>query len=129
MRDVDTVVPESLRVFFGNVILKNKRGPLAKWEKKCTALSHAVISAVRPRSFLSPLQIGVGAFLYKKFGSKNLINILSALGFSSSYSETALFETSCIMRPPLQIEPNAFSQFMFDNADFNTLDDSNTFMP
>lgn len=129
LQDVNTVVPESLNTFLQTVILKNKRVSLQKWQTKCTALPHSIISAVRPRSFLSPLQVGIGAFLYKKFGSKQLINILSSLGFSSSYSESVLFEISAIMRPGITIEPDAFSQFVFDNADFNTstLDGLNTF--
>jgi hypothetical protein len=40
-----------------------------------------------------------------------------------------LFEVSAIMRPPLDIDDKSFSQFVFDNADFNTqaLDGHNTF--
>lgn len=98
-------------------------------KKKCTALSHAVIAVVRPRSFLSPLLLGLGSFLYKKFGSRHLIDILSAVGFSSSYQETLILESSCIQRAQPQILPDAFSQFIFDYADFNinTLDGHGTF--
>ncbi|KAK9882608.1 hypothetical protein WA026_022237 [Henosepilachna vigintioctopunctata] len=44
-------------------------------------------------------------------------------------SESLLFEISAIMRPALTIEQNSFSQFVFDNADFNTntLDGLSTF--
>jgi hypothetical protein len=129
-KDIDTMVPPTLKIFLEDVILKNKKGSLEKWIIKCTALSHSIISAVRPRSFISPLQLGVGAFLYKKFGSRYLLDILSALGFSSSYSESILFEISAVMRPGIFIDPSkSFSQFVFDNADFktNTLDGLNTF--
>lgn len=129
MKDVNSVVPESLQLLLSEVITKSKCGSLEKWEKKCTALAHAIISAVRPRSFFSPLQMGVGSFLYKKFGSRNLINVLSALGFSSTYEEVSLFESSCIQRQQPCILPDAFSQFVFDNADFNvnTLNGHGTF--
>lgn len=85
---------------------------------------------MRPRSFFSPLQIGVGTYLYKKFGSKSLINILSAMGFSAPYREVTIFENSCIHRPESEILENSFSQFVFDNADINinTLDGRGTFL-
>jgi hypothetical protein len=103
-KDIDTMVPPTLKIFLEDVILKNKKGSLEKWIIKCTALSHSIISAVRPRSFISPLQLGVGVFLYKKFGSRYLLDILSALGFSSSYSESMLFEISAVMRPGIFID-------------------------
>lgn len=98
-------------------------------EKKVLAISHSVISAVRPSSFVSPLQIGLSAFFYKKYGSRKLIDIVSALGFCASYSEAVRLEVSAIMRPSLQIDSTAFHQFVHDNADFNTctLDGYNTF--
>jgi hypothetical protein len=60
---------------------------------------------------------------------RQLINVLSALGFSSTYNETALFELSTIMCPDSEIERSGFCQFVFDNADFNinTLDGLGTF--
>lgn len=129
LKDVYTMVPETLRTLLEDLILKHKHGALDKWRLKCTAIAHAIISAIRPNSFLSPLQIGVGVFLHKKFGSKQLLNVLSNLGFSATYAESELFEMSAIMRPFLDIDTEAFSQFVFDNADFNTntLDGLKTF--
>lgn len=129
VKNVEAAVPESLQVFLTTMITKDKRSALEQWTKKCTAIAHSIISAVRPRSFLSPLQIGVGTFLYKKFGSKSLINILSAMGFSATYREITIFENSCIHRAESEILENSFNQFVFDNADFNinTLDGRGTF--
>lgn len=129
VKDVEAAVPESLQVFLTTMITKDKRGALEQWKKKCTAIAHSIITAVRPRSFFSPLQLGVGTFLYKKFGSKSLINILSAMGFCAPYREITIFENSCIHRAESEILENSFSQFVFDNADFNTntLDGRGTF--
>ncbi|PHT96242.1 hypothetical protein BC332_34832 [Capsicum chinense] len=78
------------------------------------------MSAARPRSFLSPLQLSVAVLIYKKYGSKRLIDVLESLSVCSSYHEAKKFEVSSIMRTPLEIDQNSFSQFIFDNADFNT---------
>lgn len=67
--------------------------------------------------------------LHRKFESKNIIKILCNLGFCASYREALLFEASSLYHPEPDILPNSFSQFIFDNADFNinTLDGLNTF--
>ena len=98
-QNVNSVIPESLRLLLETVILKDKRGCLDPYRKKCVALAHSVISAVRPRSFISSLLHGIGVYLYHKFGSKHMVELLSMLGFSASYKETSLLETSAIMRP------------------------------
>ena len=60
LEDVDTVILETLLCFLEQVIVKHKRCSVDKWRIKCKAIAHAIISAARPWSFLSPLQIGVG---------------------------------------------------------------------
>lgn len=130
LADVTSVIPQSLLHFFERVILKDKRGSLDGWKRKCIALSHAVISAVRPRSFISSLLNGIGVYLYRRFGSKHLIDLLSAFGFSSSYTDASLLELSTILQSEKPIiEKGTFCQFVFDNADFNvnTLDGLGTF--
>ncbi|KYM96907.1 hypothetical protein ALC62_12417 [Cyphomyrmex costatus] len=51
------------------------------------------------------------------------------MGFSASYSEVTMFENSLIQVDERKILENSFSQFVFDNADFNTntLDGRGTF--
>ncbi|KYN11020.1 hypothetical protein ALC57_16838 [Trachymyrmex cornetzi] len=109
LEDVNASIPESLQFLLNNIILKNKRGSLESYNIKCTSICHAIMSAVRPRSFLSPLQIGVAVMLHRKFASKKIIDILNNLGVCCSYAEAC--------------------QYVFDNADFNTntLDAANTF--
>lgn len=134
LSDIEDVIPQSLLSFFKTVVITNKRGSCEKWKQKCIALSHAVISAVRPRSFFSSLLTGVSVYLYKKFGSRQLIDILSALGFSASHHEAVLLEMSTVLQPNAQLintstTEDVFLQFIFDNADFNvnTLDGLHTF--
>lgn len=130
LQDVDSVIPETLKVFLETLILKQKRGILDVYRRKCVALAHSIIASVRPRSFVSSLLHGVGTYLYHKFGSRHVIDMLASLGFSASYSSTTVLESSAIMRPDkLELEGNAFIQFSFDNADFNinTVDGLGTF--
>lgn len=131
MQDVDSVVPESLKLLLETIVMKHKRHSIDSWKKKCILIGHTIISAVRPSSFLSSLKTSFGVYLYRKFGSKHLVNLCAAMGFCCSYSEATLVESSAIMQkgdtPPM--EKGAFIQFAFDNADVNvnTLDGENTF--
>lgn len=130
LEEVESVIPETLKNFLDTLIVKRKKGEdTEKWTNKCQAISHSIISAVRPRSFLSNLQIGLATFVYKKFGSRKLIDVLSSLGFCSSYSETVQFEISSTLNAQEKVAVNGFMQFVYDNADFNTqtTDGYNTF--
>ena len=66
----------------------------------------------------------ISGYMYRKFGSKLFIDIMSSLGFSSSNHETQLFEVSTIMQQQAQLiqseRTDAFCQLIFDNVDFNT---------
>lgn len=126
------VVPETLLLLLHTIILTNKQGSLEPWKRKCLALAHAIMVAVRPKSFLSSIMIGVATYCYKKFGSKLLLNLLATLGFSASYDEASRLEGSYVMEAKetvVDVSVNPFSQFIFDNADFNvnTLDGHATF--
>lgn len=100
--NVNSVIPELLLLLFCYffIILANKRGSLDSWKKKCDALAHDIIAAVRPKSFLSSLLTGIGVFNYKKIVSKQLLDLLSMLGFSSTYYEAARLEASFILGAP-----------------------------
>ncbi|KAG5872326.1 hypothetical protein JTB14_037574 [Gonioctena quinquepunctata] len=99
LRDVDSVVPETLEVFLETLILEKKRGILDVYRRKCVALAHSFIAFVFPRSFVSSLLHGVWTYLYHKFGSRHLTDMLASLGFSASYSSSTVLESSAIMRP------------------------------
>lgn len=120
LTNVDSVIPKTLSLFLNSVILSNKNGDGTHVSKKCTSIAHATMSATRPRSFRSTIQMSVGIYLHRKFESRYLINILSSLGLCSTYHDIIKFETSSFIYPPTRVLENSFSQFVFDNADFNS---------
>jgi hypothetical protein len=124
----DNLVPESLKTFTSRVT-KKKKGDGRKTERKCTVINHAIISAVRPRSFLSPIQTGIGLTLHRLYGSKHLIDVLASMGVCVSYNEVNQYMNSLIGSGSPKISEEAFIQYVFDNADVNvrTLDGLNTF--
>ena len=67
--------------------------------------------------------------MHRKYGSKELIDLLSSLGFSETYKEVQRYEYSITKHSSPDLDDNKFAQFIFDNADFNvhTLDGHNTF--
>ncbi|XP_031358189.1 uncharacterized protein LOC116181888 [Photinus pyralis] len=111
--------PDSLKSFFHELVLKDKKN-LAAYTTKVAALENFIISLVRVRSFVSPTMFGLGTLLHRKYGSKNLIDILSTIGVSISYSECLNFESSAIQNVQENIPADSFLQFVFDNADVNT---------
>ncbi|XP_076040412.1 glutamate--cysteine ligase isoform X1 [Oratosquilla oratoria] len=129
LEELDSLIPETLQCLVKTIVLKNKKGNQRKWNRKCTAISHAILTAARPNSFISPLQIGLAVHLSQKYGSKHLLNVLSALGLCASYAEAALFQVSALQHPAKEPPNDSFAQFVFDNADVNisTIDGFNTF--
>lgn len=126
--DAEKDVPDTLQLFLKEIILKTKRKSRDKYLKKCTSIAHSIIAAARPKSFVSSLQVGLAAYLHSRFGSKNLVNVVSALGFCASYTEAEIFQISAILHPEAQAG-QGFIQFVADNADVNvnTLDGLGTF--
>lgn len=123
-------IPASLKLLLDTVTTQRKnQGNEIKHENKVKSIAHAIISTTRPRSFTSPILLGIGTFLYRKYGSRNLVDVLSALGFSSSYNDVRNFEVSCLQQPLKIVTNNSFTQFVFDNADINmdTIDGHDTF--
>lgn len=117
--NTESMVPETLKVLLQTIILADKKGTKDTLLKKCSAISHSVIAATRPRSFISPLQLGLAIYLFRKVGSKNIVDAVSNMGFCSSYRDVSLFEASAVQSWNPLIDKGAFSQFSFDNADFN----------
>lgn len=126
-------IPLTLKTFLSIVCSSHKRNiksSISKTNKKVATLSHCIISTVRPRSFLSPILIGLSSMMHKKYASKGLIDSLSNLGLCSSYKETLRFEASIINDPANHsCSPDSYIQFIYDNADHNTctIDGKNTF--
>lgn len=134
LSSVNEDIPDSLQLMLDTItspvkIRKEDGERKGKTRKKLQAIAHSLISATRPRSFTSPILLGVGTMLYRKYGSRHLVDVLSAMGFSSSYSEVRKFETSALQQPLQILTKNSFTQFIFDNADINmdTIDGHDTF--
>lgn len=129
--NVNENIPPLLIRFLDNIIYKDKHhNPSTEktYSTKIASIANAIMSAARPRSFMSPLQLGTGATFYRKFGSKRIIDICYHLGFSCSYSEVQLYETSAACQAQ-RILVDPFLQFVSDNSDFNiaSIDGRGTF--
>ena len=79
------VLPPSLRLLL-KTIIKSKSANV-----HCSSIGQAVMNATCPRRF-SPLQVGLSVTLDHKYGHRDLIDLLSGLGFCSSYSEATLYK-------------------------------------
>ena len=132
LADIDNLaadqIPETLRVFTDNVTKVCQKAPQGIIRKR-SAINHAIVAACRPRSFLSSIQIGTSVYLHRKYGSKHLIDILTAMGFCSPYEEARRYLQNVMDAAPPEVDCNAFLQFVFDNADVNvrTLNGLGTF--
>lgn len=129
---IQEFISESLSLFLSEIILNDKKGKARNtrsYETKCTSIDHAIISAVRPRSFISPQHVALAVTLHRKFGSKKVIDICNALGFCGSYKEAKFYESSATFESPARLKEGTFVQFVHDKADFNvnTLDGKGTF--
>lgn len=126
-------IPPSLISFFDIVIKTGKTktdSSEEKWSKRVATLSHCLIAAVRPRSFLSPILQGFSSFIHKTFGARDVIDAFSFAGICSSYKETLRFEASVLKDPENnKTTDSAYVQYVYDNADHNTstVDGKNTF--
>lgn len=121
-------IPPSLLAFLNGVMMKKtKREDQTK--RKCIAIGHAITAVVRPRTFFSPVLGSLSLLLYRNYASKNLVYLLSSLGFCASYYEAQKLEMSAIAHARPTFKKGSFNQFVFDNADFNvcTSDGLNTF--
>ena len=99
-----SVIPESLKLFLYKLLGPDGKNS-AVVTRRCTAIAHFVIATCRPRSFISPLLLAI------------------------SYEEVQRLENGMISAGEPSYGLECFTQFVFDNADFNvaTLTGHNTF--
>ena len=90
--DTASVIPHTLNVFMDDVINKWKKGD--DKGRKRAVINHAIISATRPRSFLSMIQVGLALYIHRHVGSRHLVDILFSMGICASYNEARLYEAS-----------------------------------
>ena len=82
----EDLVPESLKCFLKGVLC-SKGQDKASVDRRGTAIAQAIIASCRPRSFISPLLLAMAIYIHRKYASRELIEILSSLGFSANYRE------------------------------------------
>ena len=72
----DSVIPDTLSLFLSNLITY-KNSNIQK-----SAIGQALIQNIRPKSFLSPMQLGLSVTLHRYFGSRYLMDTcFTNLGF------------------------------------------------
>lgn len=113
----------------GESFNENEENIIETTKIKIDQIGLSIVQAIRPKSFVSPLHLATGIYLNRKCGSKTIINMLAKLGVCASYHSVALHEISAMKSNVIKIEPSAFVQYVFDNADHNpsTLDGLNSF--
>lgn len=109
----DANIPVTLKTVM-SCILTTKSKCNKNIKQKRLAISQAIISACRPKSFTPSLLLHIGIYIHGHLESKQAIDLLHSLGFSSSYFEIKRFKVS-IMNS-LWTTPKGV---VFDNADFN----------
>ncbi|XP_034939489.1 uncharacterized protein [Chelonus insularis] len=130
---LDTVasdIPPLLNSFLHRLIITNRKEQSNESSLyiKIENLAHSIISALRPKSFISCLQLSLGTYIYRKTRSKLAISLLNRLGVCSSYHNIQLHEASTIIHPQETKIEDAFVQYVFDNTNHNasTLDGRET---
>ncbi|XP_063542992.1 uncharacterized protein LOC134751504 [Cydia strobilella] len=111
---VNSVIPETLNTFVETVVTKYRKNP-EPLESTVTALSHSIMTAARPRTFKSPLLLGIGSLIHQKYASKSLIDLLSSIGFCASYKDVCRLEVAMASRSVSHSRPE-FTQFVFDSV-------------
>lgn len=118
------LVPESLQSFLEHIICSNKdkhAKSFGKWKRRVATMAHSLISSARPRSFLSPILLGLSSYLHRRTASRYLVEAFSNLGLGSSYREILRFEASISKDPTNHtIGDDGYVQYVYDNADHNT---------
>ena len=101
---------------------------------KQASIRQAIVHAVHPRAVIAPLQLGLAIQMHHHFRSRFLIDILSAIGYCSSYSEVLRFaENAAVSVDPDVLGSvniaNKMLLFAADNVDHNivSLDGKGTF--
>ena len=122
-------IPNLLISFINNLLLNNGNEVNDHHYIKRDFLSNFIVSILQPRSYTSNLQLALGIYIYRKTGSRLIIDLLTKLGVCASYHNIQLHEASSIMDPPKMNIDDAFVQYVFDNTDHNvsTLSGRETF--
>ncbi|KYN27393.1 hypothetical protein ALC57_03223 [Trachymyrmex cornetzi] len=69
--NIDGNIPSHLLQFLQHVIYKDKKQNDSNniwYSRRISSIAHAIMSAARPKTFISPLQLAVGSTMHRKFG-------------------------------------------------------------
>lgn len=120
-----SLLPTSLRLLLSAIFCGK--------DVKVASIGQAILQACKPKSIIAPLQLALGIQVHHHFGSRYLVDLLNALGFSVSYHEVNKFECNAAStlntNIPITDTGDALLQFVSDNVDHNlcTIDGNGTF--
>ena len=110
------LIPQSLHRLLDRIV---KTKSLVS-ERQRIGLAHSIISAARPRSFISPILLTIAVYINAMHESRELIDILSALGFCDDYREVQRLYDATIPNEQQAYDLSGdLVNFVFDNADIN----------
>ena len=58
--------------------------------KKCAAICQTIVAACQPRSYISPPLLALATFIHKKYGSREMTDILTSHVLAESYNEVVM---------------------------------------
>lgn len=82
-------VPATLKIFTETLYKKRNACSSTKTNKKMQFLNQCMIYGCRPKSFISPVLLGLSVYLHRKVGSRHIIDLLNSIGITASYNEAA----------------------------------------
>lgn len=116
LQTISEDIPPILQSFLRTLLYKDDPIKEANNQSMRDSIAHAIVKAIRPRSFTSNLQLAIGTYIHRKTGSKLVIDLLSRLGLCASYHDIKLFKLSTIMDPSkLNTDEDTFVQLVFDH--------------
>ena len=90
-----------------------------KRKKENAFFNQCMIQGCRPKSFISPVLLGLSVYFHRKVGSRHINDLLNSIGVSASYNEAANYIKCATEFTNTHVEKNGLMQFVFDNADVN----------
>ena len=110
-------LPPYLRLFMEKLI----KSPIRQ-----ASIGQTIVNVTRTRSSVPPIPLGLGVELDNVFGSKWLLNELSALGFCVSPNEVDRYKQSASENENTNdlintYMPGSFTQWIADNVDHNPM--------